>query len=312
MRNVLIVKLGYCETLTSDVSNVCSLGDVFRSTSVLHLFKGDRVTWVTDRAAVPLLAGNPMISRIVRWDEQDRDRVLDEPFDVVVNLENVPEVSTEVRRVTCLKRYGFVGPTDGAVAAEQGSEVLRLAFADVEKRRNTRCWDDLIYEMLGHRWTGQSYILGYRPHGSPTHDIGFNIHVGPKFPTKAWPRERWNALEELLRGRYTVSYQKHPNDLHRYIDWINSVRILVTNDSLAVYLGIALGKRVVTLISPTSDTEIAPHPALFIVKPTISRDCIPCGGRECRHGDPCIGYITPDEVHKAIESCSESWIASVS
>jgi len=65
-QKVLIVKLGFTETMDHSVSldNV-SLGDIFRTTAILHLFKNDNITWLITQEGVPLLADNPYIKRIL-------------------------------------------------------------------------------------------------------------------------------------------------------------------------------------------------------------------------------------------------------
>src|SRR3990172_9144874 len=68
MKNkVLIIKLGYSETFDKEISRISSLGDVLRSTVVLHLFKNDDVAWLTDEKAAPLLYQNPFINRVLRY-----------------------------------------------------------------------------------------------------------------------------------------------------------------------------------------------------------------------------------------------------
>ena len=50
---VLIIKLGYSETLDGEIGKVTSLGDVLRSTVLLHLYKDAHVTWLIDEISFP-------------------------------------------------------------------------------------------------------------------------------------------------------------------------------------------------------------------------------------------------------------------
>ena len=104
---VLIIKLGYSETLIPRVRPTCSLGDVFRTTPVLHLFKNDHVTWLTDEAAIPLLEGNPYIDRILPFDLMSVLQLEGERLDKVINLEKVPGVCALVDRIDAWSHYGF-------------------------------------------------------------------------------------------------------------------------------------------------------------------------------------------------------------
>ena len=60
---VLIIKPGYSETLDPENSGIVSLGDIVRTTPILHLFPREayHVTWLVDTAGAPLLRGNDMI-----------------------------------------------------------------------------------------------------------------------------------------------------------------------------------------------------------------------------------------------------------
>ena len=60
---VLIIKLGYSETLVNEVSRTTSLGDVLRSTVLLERFKDSSITWLVDEKAIELLKGNPATPR---------------------------------------------------------------------------------------------------------------------------------------------------------------------------------------------------------------------------------------------------------
>jgi heptosyltransferase-2 len=127
------------------------------------------------------------------------------------------------------------------------------------------------------------------------------MHVGQLLPLKAWPKCHWDSLAELAGGRYTLTYQQSLDNLHGYIDWINSCRVLITSDTLGLYLGIALGKKVLGLFGPTSGKEQSPHPRLRLLYPELGRDCLPCFQKNCDYDDPCMKYISPAQVMAALE-----------
>ena len=64
-RKVLIIKTGFSEFLDRGISTTVSLGDVLICTSLLHLYKKDEVTWVTDWQARQLLKDNPFIKNLL-------------------------------------------------------------------------------------------------------------------------------------------------------------------------------------------------------------------------------------------------------
>ena len=68
------------------------------------------------------------------------------------------------------------------------------------------------------------------------YDIGFNHLVGNKWPLKGWPMESWKRLEKLIGSRYSVSWQQGQDDMQEYFNWINSCRVLITNDSFGMHM----------------------------------------------------------------------------
>ena len=81
-KKILIIKTGYSETLDGDQeSRNPSLGDVFRATVLLNLYKEDHVTWVTDPDCFPLLEDNPYIDKILALDFITMAQLESEEFD---------------------------------------------------------------------------------------------------------------------------------------------------------------------------------------------------------------------------------------
>jgi heptosyltransferase-2 len=299
---ILIIKLGYSETLIPEIGSNCSLGDVFRTTAVLHLFAEEHVTWLTDIAAVPLLEGNPYIDRIMAFDLLSVLQLQGERFDKVINLEKVPGICALANKISAWSHFGFRldQETGQAEAYEMAYEALAVATKENIKKFNNKTWVDLLFTMLGAQWQGESFLLGYKPKTVPEFDLGFNIHVGKLLPLKAWPEKNWHELASLAEGHFSVTYQQSLDNLYGYMDWINSCRVLITSDTLGLYLGIALGKKVLCLIGPTSGREQSPHPNLRIIYPAIERDCLPCFQKQCDYDDPCMNYISPAQVMASI------------
>jgi len=197
--------------------------------------------------------------------------------------------------------FRFDQETGAASAYERAFEALALATREDAKRLNTRSWSEVLYTMLGKKWKGESYILGFKPSSAVEYDIGFNMKVGRLLPVKAWPNECWDSLESILGKTHSISTQKHLDDLEGYMNWINSCRMIVTNDSLGLFLAIAMNKKVLGLFGPTSATEHPPHENLRIITPPI-RDCMPCYKSKCEVGEPCMAEITPQMAAEAIRN----------
>lgn len=303
-KRVLIVKPGYSETLCEEVSPTPSMGDVFRTTVLLHRFRGHAVTWVTSAPCVPLFEGNSLVERVLVDEPAVLESLLDERFDKIVNLEKVPELCRWADRVEARERFGFRwDDATQAVVIQPRSRSACSLLADPEsKRRNKRCWSELLYDMVGARWQGEACVLGYRARTEVEFDVGFNMHVGTKWPNKAWPFDNWKKLEGLLESRYTVSYQRGTSDLYTYMDWLHSCRLVVSNDSLGVHLALAMGKKLVVLFGPTPSCEIDLYGKGTVILPDRPLDCLPCLVGTCTHnGRTCLEYITPRTVGQAVD-----------
>lgn len=307
-RKILIVKLGFIETIDNKISmDNISLGDIIRTTAILHLFKGDEVTWLTTKEGVPLLTNNPYIDRILTYDLTTVLQLQAEHFDLLINLEKVPGICAFTDKITAWSRYGFRFDVQKGLAQayERAFEVLANSENPELRKRMKKHWIEVLYEMVGAKWKGEGYILGYKPKTKETHDIGFNFKVGKRWPSKAWPEENWKKLKRLLGNRYSVSYQQSLNDIYGYIDWINSCRLIITNDSLGLHLAIALKKKLISLFGPTSEREVYMFDKGYIVRPSQKLKCIPCFSTHCRFGRSCMRLIEPKTVYKKIQKIME-------
>lgn len=302
-KRVLIIKPGYSETLDPDSSGIVSLGDILRSTVILHLFPPDQyqVTWVVDQKGVPLLKGNPFIHRLLVINPFTPHLLLSEWFDIVINFEKEPGICAVSDRIPAWRRYGFrLDPqTHCAVAYDYSDEALRITTDPDAKRRKAKSWSEMLYEMLGRKYAGEPYVLGYKPRAEIRHDVGLNHLIGAKFPLKRWPEQRWKELHDDLARRYTVCWQQGENDIETYIEWIASCRMLVTNDSLGLHLALGLGKPVVALFGPTVAGEVD-GARLARITPPLDWDCIPCMESSCVQATPCMHHIPVERVAAAV------------
>ena len=308
-KRVLIIKTGYGETLDPDESGVVSLGDILRTTVVLHLFPSDQyhVTWLVDAKGVALLKGNPYIHRLLVVNCFTPNLLLADWFDIVVNFEKDPGICAVSDRIPAWRRFGFrLDPhSHTAVSYDHADEALHITKDSDAKRHKTKSWSEILYEMLGHHYEGQPYVLGYRPRAVPIHDVGLNHLIGAKFPLKRWPERYWKELHADLSRNLDVSWQEGANDIEDYIEWIASCRILVTNDSLGLHLALGLGTPVVALFGPTMSSEVD-GPGLQRVTPPLSWECIPCMQSTCVQQTSCMQHITPESVGALLRSRLEA------
>jgi heptosyltransferase-2 len=270
---------------------------------ILYPFIGDHVTWLVDEQAYPLLEGNPHIDRLLFYDLTSVLQLQRERFDTVINLEKVPGVCALADSISAWRRYGFrFDEQRGEAEAYDGCEkVVSLCKDGDLKRTYQGSWQESLLQIVGAKWEGQEYILGYRPKSVEQYDIGLNWAVGPKWPNKAWPAARWEELKQQLSGRYSYSEQQGMSDLRAYMDWINSCRLLVTNDSLGLHIAIALQKKVVVLYGPTNPNETHFYGRGEVLYPAATYSCIPCLEPKCSRQRSCMESIEADSVLNAVE-----------
>jgi len=301
---VLIIKIGFSEVLDNRVDETISLGDVVRCTAILNRYKSDKVTWLTAREAVPLLTNNPFIDRVLIYDLTTVLQLQAEHFDTIINLEKVPGICALTDSIKAWKRFGFRFDTmHGDAEAYLGAqETLELSSnTQIKKKEWEKSFMQNLFQIVGATWNGEEYILGYQPKTKEVYDIGFNTHVGKKWPSKAWAMENWEKLEKLIEKDHSISWQKGLDNLCEYMDWINSCRIIITNDSLGLHLGLALKKKVIALFGPTFASEVNIYNRGIIISAEGKRECIPCMEPTCKYKKKCIDYIKPEVVFGKIK-----------
>jgi heptosyltransferase-2 len=260
---ILIIKLGYSETLDAEIGRHVSLGDVLRTTPILSALKNkyenSYISWLVSEQAEPLIHGNDYIDRVLVWDQFIPFQLLSEKFDLVINLEKVPGICALSDKIESWNKYGFrfnseTGHYDGY---EQGLEFIDYINQKEIGKASKDCWQKSLIELLGLKWSNQNYSLGYKPKSKEIYDIGLNFEVGKKWPQKAMSIEKWKLLAKGLETQnFKISWQEGLNSLYEYMDWINSCKIIITQDSLGLHLALALNKKVIALFGPTSSDEV--------------------------------------------------------
>lgn len=299
MAKILIIKLGYSETLDQEIGRTSSLGDVLRTTVILDHFKNDHVSWLVDEKAFPLLDGNKHISRILLFDLSTVLQLQKERFDTVINFEKVPGICALADSISAWRRFGFrFDEVNGNAQSYDRSEKVFSICHDINKKREYKgCWQKFLIEMIGGEWREQEYILGYQSTSKIECDVGLNYKVGSKWPNKAWAKENWDKLSKILQqNNYSISWQEGLKDIYQYIDWINKCKIIISSDSLGFHIALALKKGVVVIHGPTNANETFMYNRGESIYPK-NFDCAPCFKAICDKEKECIDTIMPEEVY---------------
>lgn len=247
MRKILIIKLG-------------ALGDVMRTTPILRRLSGS-VTWITSRRALPLLAGNPRIARLIT--PGDFPGIRGEDFDWVINFDEDARACALAAEAKAPKKTGALlnaGRPDYCESSAPWFDMslisrLGIKEADRLKYRARKSYQHYLFQACGFEFGGEEYILPPLPAAAARPLVGIEERTGHRWPLKRWPG--CGGLTRLLKGAgidFIILRQRRK--LLDYISDIGSCAVLVSGDTLAMHAALALGRRAVTVFNCTSPGEI--------------------------------------------------------
>jgi ADP-heptose:LPS heptosyltransferase len=203
---------------------------------------------------------------------------------------------------------------------------------DLKFYRNQKTYQEIIYEMAELDYQGDPYTLCLQeadrerarllfkklriPKSRPA--IGLNTGSGTRFETKQWPPRYFAKLIDLLtsklkanvfllggpkekalnrslecRARRKAFNTGSDNSLLEFAGILSFMDVVVSSDSLAMHLAVALGKNVVALFGSTCPQEISltgRGAKLFAGVP-----CSPCYKSACSDMT-CMKAIRPEQV----------------
>jgi heptosyltransferase-2 len=246
--NVLILKLG-------------ATGDVVRTTPLLRRLRGS-VTWITAAKNCVLLDGVPDNLRHFPW--EDRNQALDRNYDLGINLEDTIDVAHFLTSANCREVFGaYADASDRLCYTDDAKHWFDLSLisaygklkADKLKFQNRKTYQELIFESLGFRFAGETYLLPESIEAGLSGDVAIAADSGHVWPMKKWAY--YDELKERLESeRLTVNVLPQRSSLLEHLADVTNHRCLVSGDSLPMHF--ALGTRIpcVTLFTCTSPWEI--------------------------------------------------------
>jgi heptosyltransferase II len=303
---ILIIKLGFSETLDPEIGKIPSLGDVIRTTPILWALKDkypdSHITWLVSEQAEALLYRNKFIDRLLVWDHFVPFQLMKEKFDILINLEKIPGVCALADMIDAWGKYGFRFETTGGTYHGYEKGLSFISYIEGKTSAKVRgYWQQVLIEMLGVAWNKQKYIIGYTSEKTEMFDVGFNYEVGSKWPHKAMDMDTWKKLEKRLTTLgYTVSWQQGQKSLFEYMDWISSCRLIISNDSLGLHLAFAFKKKLIGLFGPTNPDEVYFYNGSEIIRSRQRCPQMPCCAISCKTDLNCMAALDPKEIERAV------------
>jgi len=310
-RRILIIKLG-------------AVGDVIRTTPLLHVLggKGVHITWLTE---TPEILPSDRIDRIFKLDAVSLAFLQAVSFDALYNLDKDPQAIALAKLVQAEERFGFTmedsvcRPLD-----ERSHDKWMTGLFDDLNRANKFSYPEEIFAMCGLKFRGEKYIVPLDD--SPRFEldlphpiIGMNTGCGARWVSRLWKVDNWIELAKLLQRRgYGVLLLGGPDEdarnreialasgamylgtfpLQRFLHLVNEADLLITGVTMAMHIGIGLGKRMVLLNNIFNRNEFEMYGLGSIIEPDV--DCLGCFKAVCDLD--CMNMIEPREVFEALEA----------
>ena len=232
-----------------------------------------------------------------------------------------------------LDERGFVQPTN-----EAARRWLEAGVFDDIKRQGTATYQDWMADILGLAGRPHRYVFeltdAERARGRAHLEsigldmerpvIGLNTGAGGRWPLKQWREEGYlelvarlgrddgevqflllggpgeRARNERLKSAATVRLHDPgcDNPPRHFAGLLSHCDVVVTGDTLAMHLALALKKRTVILFGPTSAAEIDLYGLGEKVVPKM--ECLSCYKNSCDFVPNCMDLISTDMVEGAV------------
>lgn len=227
---------------------------------------------------------------------------------------------------------GYVQPTNDAARAW-----LEMGVFDDLKRQGTRSYQDLMANIIGLSGKPHRYVLQLteaeqeqgRKHlvrlgvKSSRPIIGLNTGAGRRWELKQWREEGYLELIGRVAQKYSAQVvllggpeerERHcrligrssvplidagcDNSLRHFAAVIGACHLVITGDTLAMHMALALNRRTIVLFGPTSAPEIELYGLGEKVVPQM--DCLSCYKPTCDFTPNCMDLISTDMVEAAV------------
>lgn len=309
-RTILLINL---DALGDVLMTTCALAPLRR------LYPDALLTWLTLPAHAPLLENNPMIDRVWTFDLPTLTSLGAMEFDLVLNVDKGRPSCAIASTVSAKERRGFGLSASGMVVPlnDEARHLYRLGLDDRMKFIvNDRTGQDLLAESLGLPYSRDPYVLNlteeergfvadYRLRTGSHRTVGIQTGTSDLYPLKSFtedqivdligrirdvhaevkilllggPAEAERNARIASRAGAGVVQTPTGEGLRRGILYIDACDVVVSPDSGAMHIAIALRKWVVGWFNISCAQEID----LFDrgIKVTTPLACSPCWRREC-------------------------------
>ena len=318
------------------------MGDVLRTTACLEPLKRlhprSHVTWITRTNAVPLLAGNPLVDRILAVESNYLEFLQVEEFDLALGPDADPLSAAIMLLAHARQKRGFVSDRRGGVAPLNAAAESwwKMGVNDTLKKQNRRTYGEWLYDIcelpppIARPWFRPSDtalraaagVFGGAATGTGAR-VCFNTGAGPRWEEKRWKRQYYAELANLVRDRWpgaAIALVGGPgekafnaallasnagfidagtdNSIDNFAALMASADWCLTSDSLGYHVACAVETPAVCLVGPTSPWELDCYRTNRVLHAEL--DCIACYLAKCPLPTTCMDALTAQRVWMAM------------
>ncbi len=309
-----------------------------------RMYPSAQITWITDHISMGILRDNPLIDQLVDIETKEWLTVLGRQFDLLISMDKDPAALALAMQIDAIHRRGFAMSPWGTpdIFNDASEYALQLGVDDELKFfRNKLTYQEIIYAMAEIPYARDPYIYTLNASarnqlppvlsgisGSGGLKIGLNIGCGDVFATKKWPDRHFVSLAAILKQELQAeiyilggeaereSMRKIENtpgvDVHciapKPLDvfaWIlKEMDLIVTGDTMALHLALAVKTPVVALFGPTCVAEIDFYDIGIPI--VTQKKCAPCYLSTCDKTSTCMDEMLPSEVFSGVRKLLNS------
>ena len=296
------------------------------------------LTWITRPDSVPLLDNNPYLTEVIPYGPDAVVQLTSRVFDQVINLDAGKISGGLASMARAKIKTGYALHEDGYVqpCSREAEDWFRMGIFDDLKQSNKKTYQEIMCEILGLGKEGLAYVLKITDEehrqafehlsrlGADISKPILGIHTGggERWPLKQWTEKGFTNLIDLLsekgvqvlllggtaererNERILSSVKEHvfdggcDNSLRHFAGLIGHCDVILSGDSLAMHIALAMNRRVVVLFGPTSHAEIELFGKGEKIVPDL--DCLSCYRTSCDVRPNCMESISVPSVYEAI------------
>lgn len=330
IKRILIIKLG-------------AMGDVLRTTFLLQglkeIYPESFISWIVSGKNAEVLEGNKLINEIIINNEKTSEYLINNYFNIVINLDLAPESLALAKLSNKQKTFGYsVDETRNIISSNSfAQDWLKMSAYDELKKANTQTYQywmskiteipkdnyEIIVPLKESSLTKAETFLKEKNISTDKKIIGINPGAGKRWKLKKWRTDGFIEVAKYFSSKEHIILllggKEDEEDInailkenlqnvfstgtsHPVADFfamINLCDIILCGDTMALHAAAGLKKSIVALFGPTSLPEIEVYGRGTKIQ--SSKDCISCYRQECDIENNCMDAISAKEVIDAIE-----------